>query len=194
MKVINFFGAPGAGKTTHTMALTAMLNQAQVDAQASFEFVKEYIHSNSEHLLSYQNFIFAQQERQLRILQESREYEFAVTASPLLLSVEYAPKDYPVYFKDLVFEMFHSYDNINFFIHRNHPFSHQGRIHDEEQSQLISRKQKSFLINHGIPFTEIKSTDDLVKHVVEPIMKHHRIEGFAQSRRDRKEEREEKKK
>ena len=111
MKVINFFGAPGAGKTTMALYVTHMLNKSQIDAQVSLEFVKEYIHSGSEHLLAYQNFIFAQQERQLRILLDSKEVEFAITDSPLLLSVFYAPENYPYYFKDLVFEIFHSYEN-----------------------------------------------------------------------------------
>ena len=39
MKVINFFGAPGAGKTTMSLYVTHMLNKSQIDAQVSLEFV-----------------------------------------------------------------------------------------------------------------------------------------------------------
>ncbi len=112
MKVINFFGAPGAGKSTTAMLLTSMFKQSQIDAEVSLEFVKEYIHAGNENLLAYQNYIFAQQERQLRILLDSKEAEFVCTDSPLLLSVFYAPEKYSVFFKDLVFEVFNSYDNI----------------------------------------------------------------------------------
>ena len=185
MKVINFFGAPGVGKTRQTFLLTAMFKQAQVDGEASLEFVKEYIHSNSEHLLAYQNFIFAQQERQLRILENSREVEFAVTDAPLVLSAFYQPENYPVFFKDLVFEIFNGYENINFFIHRNHPYSHQGRVHDEESSNLVSRKMKAFLINNNVPFTEIKSTDDLSKIIFPDLLENYRVPNYLDGKKFR---------
>ena len=185
MKVVNFFGSPGAGKSTMSMMLTAMLKQAQVDAEVSLEFVKEYIHTGNENLLAYQNYIFAQQERQLRILSDSREAEFAITDAPLLLSVFYAPEQYPVYFKDLVFEIFNSYDNINFFINRKHPYSFNGRIHNEEKSDLISKKMKAFLINHNIVYTEINSIDDIKAKVFEPIMKNHRDLEYQKNKKIR---------
>lgn len=163
MKVINFFGAPGVGKSTMAMLLTAMLKQSQIDAEVSLEFVKEYIHAGNNNLLSYQNYIFAQQERQLRILLDSKEAEFALTDAPLLLSVFYAPEKYPIYFKDLVFEIFHSYDNINFLINRKHPYSFNGRIHSEEKSDLIAKKLPAFLINNNIPFIEIDSNVNIKK-------------------------------
>ena len=185
MKVINFFGAPGVGKTRSTMLLTSFLKESQVDAEASLEFVKEYIHSNTEHLLSYQNYIFAQQERQLRILLNSKEVEFALTDAPLLHSAFYAPEDYPVFFKELVFEIYNSYDNINFFINRNHPYSHQGRVHNEVDSDLITRRLKSFLINHNVAFTEIKSTDDLKDILLPEILKSYRDENYSKNKRHR---------
>ena len=186
MKVINFFGAPGAGKTTMALYVTHMLNKSQIDAQVSLEFVKEYIHSGSEHLLAYQNFIFAQQERQLRILLDSKEVEFAITDSPLLLSVFYAPENYPYYFKDLVFEIFHSYENINYFVKRNHPYSYRGRVHDEEKSNIINKKMQAFLINNNIPFTELESTDDLDKLILNDLILNQRDEDYQKNKKIRK--------
>ncbi len=174
MKVINFFGAPGVGKSTMAMLLTSMFKRSQIDAEVSLEFVKEYIHTGNENLLAYQNYIFAQQERQLRILLNSKEAEFAITDAPLLHSVFYAPENYPVYFKDLVFEIFNSYDNINFFINRKHPYSFNGRIHSQEKSDLIAKRLPAFLINHNVPFTEINSDDDIGVKIFEPIMKNQR--------------------
>lgn len=185
MKVINFFGAPGVGKSTLAMLVTAMLKRSQVDAEVSLEFVKEYIHTGSENLLAYQNYIFAQQERQLRILLDSCECEIAVTDAPLIHSAFYAPDDYPLYFKNLVFEIFNSYDNVNFFINRNHPYSYNGRIHSEEKSNLISKKLPLFLINNNIPFIEINSDDDIEKIVFDLIMKDHRDLSYQQIKKIR---------
>lgn len=179
MKVINFFGAPGVGKSTFAMLLTSMLKQEQIDAEISLEFVKEYIHTGSNNLLAYQNYIFAQQERQLRILLDSKEAEFAITDAPLLHSVFYAPKDYPAYFKDLVFEIYHSYDNVNFLIKRNHTYSFNSRVHSEEQSDLIAKRLPAFLINHNIPFIEVNSTDDIKEHIFDFIVEKHRVKDYS---------------
>lgn len=176
MKVINMFGPPGAGKTTKALILTGMLKEAQVDAEVSLEVVKEYIHAGTEKLLSYQNYIFAQQERSLHFLLDSREAEFAVTDSPLLLPVLYASKNYPAYFKDLVFETFNRYDNINFFVHRNHPYSYNSRIHNEKQSDLLSKKMHAFLVNNNIPFIDILSTDSTKDMVFDYVMKNRDLE------------------
>jgi hypothetical protein len=161
-----------------------LFKKNQIDAEVSLEIVKEYIYSGSEHLLAYQNFIFAQQERQLRIYLNSNESEYTVTDAPLLHSVYYAPENYPVFFKDLVFEIFNGYDNINFFIHRNHKYSHQGRIHDEEKSNQISKKLFAFLVNHNIPFIEIQSTDDIEK-VYDYILDNHRVENYELNKKKR---------
>lgn len=186
MKVINFFGAPGVGKSTIAMSLTAALKRRQIDAEVSLEFVKEYIHTGNENLLAYQNYIFAQQERQLRILSDSKEVEFAITDAPLPHCVFYAAKDYPVYFKELVFEIFNSYDNINFLIKRKHPYAFTSRMHSEAQSDLIAPKMEAFLLNHNVPYIEIDSTDDLSMVLLDPILKDHRDPDYQKNKRIRK--------
>lgn len=182
MRVINFFGAPGVGKTRSTMLLTAYLKEQQIDAEASFEVVKEHIHTKNYNLLNYQHYIFAQQDRQLQIFQDSKEIEFAVTDAPLLHSIQYGQDLYPFSFQELVFDFFNAYDNVNYFIHRNHKYNHQGRVHDESQSDNISRKLKSFLINSSIPFKEIKSTDDLRDIVMKDLMENYRVPGYYEQK------------
>lgn len=185
MKVINFFGSPGVGKTTFTMELTAMFKKNQIDAEASLEYVKEYIHTDSNHLLAYQNYIFAHQERQIRIFDNSKEVEFAVTDAPLLHSAFYAPENYPVFFKELVFEIFNSYDNINYFINRTHPYSHQGRLQDEKKSDLLSIKLKAFLINNNISFTEINSNDNIQSVILNDLLNNHRVLDYQLNKKIR---------
>lgn len=190
MKVINFFGAPGVGKTTNALLLTAKLKQLGIDTEISLEFVKDYIFTNNEDMIAFQNHIFSEQERKLRVFAKSNEVEFAVADSPLLLSSYYAPKDYAIYFKDLVFEIFNTYDNINFFVNRNHDYSHQGRKHDEDESIFINKNIKAYLINNNIPFIEINSTDNLEDFVLPFILNNHRDELYQKNKRDRNKEKE----
>jgi hypothetical protein len=171
MKVVNMFGAPGVGKTTKALKTTALLKEMQIDAEISLEVVKPYIYAGTEKLLAYQNYIFADQDRHIRFLLDSREAEFAITDSPLLLPILFAAKDQATYFKDLVFETFNGYDNINFFIHRNHPYSFNSRIHNEEQSILFSKKLYAFLVNNNIPFIELNSTDSTEEIIISHLLK-----------------------
>lgn len=184
MKVINFFGAPGVGKTTKTLELTSLLKRNQIDAEPSLEVVKEYIYSGTESLLAHQNFIFAQQERQLRILNNSQETEFTITDAPLLHSSFYEPENYPLFFKDLVFEIFNEYDNVNFFIKRTHQYSHQGRLQDEQESLKLSNQMYAFLINNNVPFIEINSTDS-IEDVFDVIMEYHRVPDYEKNKKRR---------
>lgn len=85
-----------------------------------------------------------------------------------------------------MFEIFNEYDNINFFINRKHSYSHQGRIHDEKTSDLISKKLRTFLINHNIKFVEINSTDDLRGILFDQLMLNHRIVNYQQTKKIRK--------
>jgi hypothetical protein len=190
MKVINFFGAPGVGKTTNALLLTAILKKLGIDTEISLEFVKEYIFTNNEDMIAFQNHIFSEQERKLRVFSKSNEVEFAIADSPLLLSAYYAPKDYAIYFKDLVFEIFNTYENINFFVNRNHSYSHQGRKHNEEESIFINKNIKAYLINNNIPFIEINSTDNLEDFVIPYLLENHRDKDYQTNKRDRNKEKE----
>lgn len=174
MKVINLFGAPGAGKTTTAMWLTQRMKKEGIKAEISLEFVKEYIMSGNLNLLEYQNYIFAHQDRQLKILESAKNVEFAITDAPLLHSYYYQPEGYPISFKDFVFEVFHSYNNINFLITREHEYSKQGRIHSEIESKHVEKKMPVFLINNNIPFIEVSSKDDIETVIFEYILKNHR--------------------
>jgi hypothetical protein len=190
MKVINFFGAPGVGKTNNALLLTAILKKLGIDTEISLEFVKEYIFTNNEDMIAFQNHIFSEQERKLRVFSKSNEVEFAIADSPLLLSAYYAPKDYAIYFKDLVFEIFNTYENINFFVNRNHSYSHQGRKHNEEESIFINKNIKAYLINNNIPFIEINSTDNLEDFVIPYLLENHRDKDYQTNKRDRNKEKE----
>ena len=186
MKVINFFGAPGVGKSTISMMVTAMLKRKRIDAEVSLEFVKEYIHTGNENLLAYQNFIFAQQERQIRILLDSKEVEYAITDAPLIHSVFYSAENYPVFFKELVFEIFNSYENINFLVKRRHPYSYTSRMHNEEKSNLLAAKMVAFLTNHNVPYIEIYSDDDIQEKVVQHVLQNHRDLNYQKDKKIRK--------
>jgi len=155
--VINFFGAPGAGKTTAALGLTYELKKRWVSAELIQEYAKDLVYADSSHLLSHQHAVFTEQERRLnRVVGKAA---LAVSESPLLLSAYYAPEDYPVSFKQSVFDFFLTYHNINIFIERSHAYSAIGRIQNEEESDAVAWSMRQFLKDNGIPFYTITAND-----------------------------------
>ena len=84
MKVINIFGAPGAGKSTTASGLFYEMKKHWIECEYIQEFAKELVWSDSTHLLSQQNYIFAEQERRLNRL--NQKIDVAISDSPLILS------------------------------------------------------------------------------------------------------------
>ena len=157
MKVINFFGAPGAGKSTAALGLANAMKRAWLNCEYVPEFAKDQVWAETSHLLSKQNWVLANQEFKLSVMQNKVDY--AVIDSPLLISAFYAPLEYPPSFTQLCFDFFSMYDNINFFINRSHKYQPVGRLQDEKQSDAIALQMKEFLSSRGIGFIEICASD-----------------------------------
>jgi len=174
MRVINFFGAPGAGKSTAALGLAHLLKRAWIESEYVAEFAKGQVWSGSGHLLSRQNWVLANQDFPLTCLKG--KVDFAVSDSPLPLSAFYAaPGYYPATFSQFVFAAFNRYDNINYFInHGNHPYSPKGRRETEEQAVAIANQMKEFLAKNGVPFIEMIAGDDTPAMIFENL----REQGF----------------
>jgi hypothetical protein len=106
------------------------------------EWAKEAVYENRTATLSEnQLYVFAKQEARLRRLLGKSAY--AITDSPLPLSVLYAPPTGPFSgntFKDLVLETWRSYENINVMVERVKPYSTQGRTQTATEAQRIDFK------------------------------------------------------
>ena len=157
MRIINFFGGPGAGKSTAASGLYYEMKKHWMSSEYVQEYAKELVWSDSAHMLSEQNYIFAEQEHRLNRLRD--KVAVAVADSPLLLSSFYAPKTYPDSFHQSVFDFFHTYENINIFVRRSHEYSLQGRIQNKEEADAISNEMERYLRNNGIAYWSITASD-----------------------------------
>jgi hypothetical protein len=169
MKVINLFGGPGAGKSTAASGLFYEMKKRWIQAEYVPEFAKEMVWADTMHLLSHQNYIFANQEYRLSRLQS--KVDFAVSDSPLLLSAFYAPAGYPLSFIQSVFDFFARYDNINLFVLRSHKYSGIGRLQNEDESDKISAAMQEFLLDNGIPFYTIPASDASPRYLLSWLVK-----------------------
>lgn len=155
--VVNFFGGPGAGKSTAAAGLFYELKKRWVSAELVTEFAKDLVWSDSAHLLSKQNYVFANQEHRINRL--AGKVDVAISDSPLLLSAFYAPEDYPLSFKQSVFDFFKMYRNINIFVERSHEYAVSGRLQNQGEADALADSMKRFLRDNGVPYYIITAND-----------------------------------
>lgn len=157
LTVVNFFGAPSAGKTTARSGLFHELKKKWIRAEEIKEYAKELCQAGCQHMLAYQNHVFSTQELRQRVLIGSSD--IAVTDAPLLLSAFYAPEDYPLSFKQLVFDHYNAYQNINIYVERSHEYQIHDRVQTPEESEVVNDALLDFLTDNGVPFYKMKADD-----------------------------------
>lgn len=170
MLVVNFYGGPGAGKSTASAGLFHLLKRSYVNAELVTEFAKDLIWSDSASTLSHQNLVFANQEHRLARLRG--KVDCAISDSPLPLSALYAPEGYPESFRRLVMDFYGTYENANFFVNRDPsiPYMESGRIHSAAESDEIASRMKEMLRSEGVPFFEVTAGDRLPEIVFAEIV------------------------
>lgn len=123
MKVLNFFGGPGVGKSTIAAGHFWNLKTSGVSVELVTEYAKDVTWEGRSNLLNDQLYLLAKQNRRLSRLLD-HQVDYAITDSPLLLCAAYTRMGNNSYehLVPLVLELFNSYDNINFVLKRNPEF------------------------------------------------------------------------
>ena len=168
MLVVNLWGAPSAGKSTVAAGLfeTMKLNKRKVELVQ--EYAKELLLEKRWADLADQNKVFAEQNRRQRILSDTMD--FAITDSPLPLSIIYQPHNYYRSFPALVMEHFDGYDNLNYFLHRVTDYEKIGRRETEQQSLEKEIEIKTLMEKNNIHFTQFDATPETANLIFEDIL------------------------
>lgn len=168
--VVNLFGAPGSGKSTGAAYIFSKLKMMNINAELVTEFAKEKVWEENENALEYENQCYVFGEQFYRLKRLIGKVDVIVTDSPILLSAYYNQstllgKD----FNKVVFNLFSSFDNVNLLIKRNKPYNPKGRIHTQEQSDLIHISLKKMLDDYKLGYTEyngdIENYDLITKYI-----------------------------
>lgn len=153
MLIVNLFGAPGAGKSTLAAYVFAKLKMAGVNAELVTEFAKDKTWENNHKALANQVYVFGKQ--LYRITRCQDDVDVIVTDSPILLSIIYNHSDIlGEDFNNLVYKVFSSYNNANYFINRVKKYNPKGRSQTEEESDEIAVEVKEMLNKYGVDYTE----------------------------------------
>ena len=169
MKVINLCGSPGSGKSTSMLGLTYELKLMGLSVENTPEFFKELILEESDKAkFGGQLYVLGEQNRRLARLDANTD--LAITDCPLPLIACYTPDDYIKGFHEVILNLYHQYDNYNYFIIRNHEYENEKRNHDEAQAEALSKKMLAYFKEDNIPFKIFESGPNLVKEIIEDLI------------------------
>jgi len=150
LKVINFIGAPGMGKSSLACLLYARMKMEHMSVELCREYAKYLVIAKREwQLLEEQLYLLAKQHHELFILRG--QFEYAITDSPLILTSFYSNKDLtPASFETTVDEYNATFDNIYFFVRRAIDdsgiiFENRGRRHNRCESLALEASMLKWL-------------------------------------------------
>lgn len=155
-RIINFFGGPGAGKSTTAMRLAADLKAAGYNAEYVQENVKNKAwEKRSEKYFKAQDLIFAKQHWDVDIV--AQEVDIVVTDSPILMSMCYIPDNFKLpTLKRVIREAHDSYVSMNIFMKRGaKPYNPLGRNQTKEEAVVKDREIAEMLIDQDIEYIEL---------------------------------------
>jgi hypothetical protein len=155
MKVINLWAGPGAGKSTTASGLFYLMKTADMQVELVTEYAKDMTWEGRHEVLQDQLYITAKQNRKLARLR-NHNIDWVVTDSPLLLGTQYMTPDYlGGKFESMLFELWNSYDNLNFFIQRKKKYNPTGRNQTELEAREIDKKLLDFLSENDLEYTNV---------------------------------------
>lgn len=143
-KVCNFFGGPGAGKSTMAAALFAELKFCGINCELVQEYTKENEwEGRTGKIRQAQDYIFAKQH--FRLSRLIGEVDVIITDAPLMLSQIYMPKDYLPSLSSVVLEAHRRFDNLNLFVHRTKVYQEAGRSQTYDQAVEIDKAIRAMM-------------------------------------------------
>ena len=152
--VINLFGPPGSGKSTGAAYIFSELKRAGVNAELVTEYAKDKTWERNMIALGCQEYIFGKQSYRLARCRD--KVDVIVTDSPLPLSIIYNNNPaLEMSFGEVVFNIFNTYDNLNYYVNRIKPYNPAGRNQTELESEAIGEMIHNLLNRNKVKYTEI---------------------------------------
>lgn len=169
MIIVNLFGVPGAGKSTGAAYIFSQLKMKGINAELITEFAKDKVWENNQKVFKNQLYLFGKQS--FRISRVEDEVDVIVTDSPLLLSIFY--NQTPILgenFDKLVYDVFNSYNNVNYLITRTKPYNPAGRMQTEEESDSLAKPMINLLTAWNVPYKNVAGETAGYDTIVEDIL------------------------
>lgn len=168
MKVINFYGAPGTGKSTLACELFVYMKKKGYKVEIASEYAKDCVYEEKFLTLQDQVYLIGKMNHKLQMYKNAN-LDFVICDSPLLLNMFYKRHHYKMnYLNDKIFDDFclglnNTYDRINIFLTTDKSIEYQkeGRIQNQEESNNYSKQIEQLLIDNNEKYTKVVNNIDL---------------------------------
>ncbi len=175
---INFLGAPGAGKSLMCALTYVELKKKHMSVEIVSEYAKQLVYMKDYEMLNNQWIVSYNQYKMLKSMENV--VDFVCCDSPLLLGLFY--NEYHSQnvcdvskTKEMILSKITELEKDNnssyIFIERNTnlPFEKHGRIHGEQEANIIEVKMKEMFDTLGVKYMSVKSDvnniDDITNHI-----------------------------
>ncbi|MBO5998038.1 MAG: AAA family ATPase [Alphaproteobacteria bacterium] len=162
-RIINFFGAPGSGKTTAAAEAFVRIKKKGYSAHLVQEYATELIMQGKAEQVKDQKKLFEEQLRRIGIAND--KVDFIVVDSPLLLNVvydRYRKGSSNNSFEKNVVDAHKNFEQTNILLkYDSKNYTSKGRVTTSQESFVIEQKIKDVLKETKTPFVEISSFDEL---------------------------------
>jgi molybdopterin-guanine dinucleotide biosynthesis protein len=169
-KVINFFGAPGVGKSTVAAEIFSQLKKKGLNVALVTEFANFKITEKSFKAVQNQYYVTSKQLYNQEVFED--KYNIVITDSPILLSFIYSNDSIvDKKFNEFILEKFKEKENINFLLNHDtvtlNNFSMNGRRHKKSKLEQIHNKIVETLKSNNIEYKNVFKDYIQLKYYVE---------------------------
>ena len=171
MIVVNLFGSPGAGKSTSAAYIFSRLKMAGINVELITEFAKAKVWENTAETFKPDNqcYLFGKQFYRMSCCRD--KVDVLVTDCPLPISILFNSSEVlGESFNQVVMNCYNSFENINYFLTRDTPYSEVGRHETEEESDELSKVLKNILDTRNIEYTSIASNKNNYRKIAEDVI------------------------
>lgn len=170
MIVVNFFGSPGAGKSTGAAYVFSKLKTEGINVELVTEAAKDKVWEEDMVALSNQAYIFGEQ--YLRLSRLEGKVDVVVTDSPLLLSAFYNQDgDAMAEYDKLITKIFNRYNNYNVYVENDDHYNPIGRLQTENEANSMRQIMKDFLVCHGVKYKEYNGNSVGFERIASDVLK-----------------------
>lgn len=162
MLLVNFVGAPGAGKSTMMSGIYFEMKIEGWDVECIHEVSKERILENDQFSLSNEILMFAEKlRRALRL----KKIDVALTDCSLRQSAYYAKGQFGEMGEAFFREVAEDFDNIYVIVERNHAYVPHGRM-DEASAEDAGETIIADIKSSGKPYIVVPGRREALKEIL----------------------------